>query len=544
MRSKKLHLMLLGITAGAFCNIASAQLFIDQATFTIQSGATVTVQGDVTSNTDILGTGKVILKGTANQNVNMGGFTIPNVEIDNTANVTLTGSAKVSGDILFTNGDVILGANNLTLGNAGTITGATATKFVVTNGAGKLAKAALGATSFTFPIGNSTTSYDPIAVSNSGTADEIGARSFANVLANGSTGSAYTKETINNSWELSEVVAGGSNLSLTTTWNAADELAGFDRTRAGISYYIPTAGATQGWDLLNSQTTAAMGANPYTYTRTGVMSLGVFAVGTRPVLSPLLVSPKVFLQGNYIISGVMTDGLRSLNLIPLSEPYSALTMITPTLRGSGGGETSVASVIGSAAGLASNTTAVDWVLAQLHRAADGIVVSQRAVLLLRNGTVVETDGITPVNFAGNAAGAYYVSIRHRNHLGVRSAGTFSLAKTTSTTYDFTTGLGQAFAGAVTNNAMASLTPTVFGLWAGDATGNRVVRLSGGGNDLNQILNTTLGGIVGGSVTSTYNRSDLNLNGTVRFTGGGNDANILINVALAGNVGASITQPNF
>ena len=91
MKSKKLQLMLLGITAGAFCNIASAQLFIDQATFTIQSGATVTVQGDVTSNTDILGTGKVILKGTANQNVNMGGFTIPNIEIDNTANVTLTG---------------------------------------------------------------------------------------------------------------------------------------------------------------------------------------------------------------------------------------------------------------------------------------------------------------------------------------------------------------------------------------------------------------------------------------------------------------------
>jgi len=231
MRHKKLHLIIGIICLG--CNVASAQLFIDQATFTIQSGATVTVQGDVTSNTDILGTGKVILKGTANQNINLGGFTVPNLEIDNTSNVTLTGNAKVSGDLLFTNGDIVVGNNNLTIGNAGTITNATNAKFVVTNGTGILVKAALGNTAFNFPIGNSTTSYDPVSITNSGTADDIGARSFANVLAGGSTGVAYTKETVNNSWDISEAVAGGSNLSLSATWNAADELPGFDRNRGG-----------------------------------------------------------------------------------------------------------------------------------------------------------------------------------------------------------------------------------------------------------------------------------------------------------------------
>lgn len=54
MRLKNLHLPLLGIVCLSF-NVAHAQLFIDQATFTIQSGATVTVLGDVTSNADILG---------------------------------------------------------------------------------------------------------------------------------------------------------------------------------------------------------------------------------------------------------------------------------------------------------------------------------------------------------------------------------------------------------------------------------------------------------------------------------------------------------
>ena len=542
MRSKKLHLMLLGITAGAFCNIASAQLFIDQATFTIQSGATVTVQGDVTSNTDILGTGKVILKGTANQNINMGGFTIPNVEIDNTANVTLTGNAKVSGDILFTNGNVLMGANNLTLGTAGTITGAAATKFLVTNGTGKLAKASLGAASFTFPIGNSTASYDPIAVSNSGTADEIGARSFANVLANGSTGIAYTKEAVNNSWELSEAVAGGSNLSLTTTWNTADELPGFDRTRGGISNYIPTAGATQGWDLLNSQTGAALGVNPYTYTRAGVMSLGVFAVGTRPVLSPLLVSPKVFLQGAYNTTlNVMNDALRSANLIPLTEPYSSVTgnnIITVALRGSGGGETATASVVGSAAGVATNNTVVDWVVVQLHNSTTNAVISQRSALLQRDGDIVDVDGISPVNLAGNISGSYYISVKHRNHLAIRTATVMSLAKITTTNYDFSIGLANALAPgsstAMTNKYGTGITTSNFMMWAGNGNTNTTLRYAGAANDENALLNTPP---LSGSkilVVSGYFLTDYNMNGNVRYAGAGNDENMLLNTSLLGN----------
>ena len=237
MKFKKLHLALMACGT-VVCNIASAQLFIDQATFTIQSGATVTVQGDVTSNVDIQGTGKVILAGTANQNVNMNGFSIPNVEVNNAANVTLTGNAKVAGDVLFTNGKILMGNNSLSLASAATVTGATSAKYFVTNGTGRVIKAALG--SFTFPVGNSTTAYSPLLVSNSGTADSIGVRASAAVLSLGSTGTAFTKEVVNNTWTVTEAVAGGSNLSLTATWNSADELSGFDRTRTGISYYMTT----------------------------------------------------------------------------------------------------------------------------------------------------------------------------------------------------------------------------------------------------------------------------------------------------------------
>jgi hypothetical protein len=545
MKLKKLHLSLFAFAA-ACCNTAAAQLFIDQATFTIQPGATVTVQGDVTSNADIQGTGKIILKGTANQNVNMGGFTIPNLEVDNAANVTLTGNARVSGDLLFTAGKILLGANNLTLGNSATVTGATSAKYVVTNGAGKLAKGAVGSTAFNFPVGSTASSYTPVSVTNSGTADEIGVRALAAAYSTGSTGTAFTKEVVNTSWDITEAVAGGSTLSITTSWNTTDELAGFDRSRAGISYYIPTAGATQGWDLLNSQTAAATGSNPYSYTRTGVTTLGTFAVGTRPVLSPLLVTPKVWLLGAYNTGTQrMNDALRTANLIPLTEPYTGLNMLTASLRGSGGGETATAAVVGSAAGAATDNTIVDWVLVQLHNAGTGAVLSQRAALLQRDGDVVETDGVSPVNMAGNAAGSYFVSVRHRNHLGVRTAAAATLAKTTNTNYDFTTAMSQAFAGAVSNNAMATITAgSRFAMWSGNANDDIVVKMTGfnaTNNDYLRLLNT-----LGSNVTiqsNVYSKQDLNMDGSVKMTGfnaTNNDYLRLLNT-LGGNT-VTVTQP--
>jgi hypothetical protein len=531
-------LLLVGTATKAQLTISSG------AVFNIQSGAFVTVQGDVTSSADITGAGKVILKGSANQNVNMNGFVIPNLEMDNAANATLTGNARIGTDVTFTTGKIQQGNFDMSLGSTATITGAGATKYFVTNGTGKLIKATLGATAFTYPVGNTTTTYNPAIISNSGTADDIGVRSLANVLSTGNVGTAFTKEVADASWDVSEAVAGGSNLSLTTTWNASDELAGFNRTKAGISYYIPTPGPTQGWDLLNSQTSTAVGADPYNYTRTGITSVGTFAVGTRPVLSPLLVSPKIFLQGPYNTStGFMSDALRTLNLIPTAEPYTALTGFTQS--GSGGGETSTVSIVGSGAASGSDAI-VDWVFAQLHDGTTGLVVGTRAALVQRDGDVVETDGVSPLNMAGFPAGNYYVSIRHRNHLGARTAGSaFALAKTTTTPYNFTTAVTQAFPGAVANPPMATL-GSVFGLFAGSANDDLVVKMTGlsaANNDYLRLLNTLGSSTV--TLPNVYLKQDLNMDGTVKMTGlsaANNDYLRLLNTL--GSSVLSISQPVF
>jgi hypothetical protein len=506
------------LTMFVIVKFANAQLFISSgATFNIQTGGIVTVQGDITSAADITGAGLVILKGSGNQNINMGGFTIPNLQMDNAANATLTGNATIGTDVTFTTGKILQGNFDLTLASTATVSGSGATKYFVTNGTGKLVKNSLGATAFTYPVGNNTSTYNPTTISNSGTSDNIGVRSLSNVLTTGTTGVAFTKEVADASWDITEAVAGGSNLSLTATWNGTDELAGFNRTKGGISYYIPTPGVTQGWDLLNSQTGTAAGADPYTYTRTGITAVGAFAVGTRPVLSPLLVSPKVFLQGAYNTgTGLMNDALRTSNLIPTTEPYTGITNFTQS--GSGGAEFSTASIVGSGAA-AGNDAIVDWVFAQLHDGVTGAVVGTRSALLQRDGDVVETDGVSPLNMAGFAAGNYFVSIRHRNHLAVRTPSNFALAKTTTTAYNFTDNIIKAYNNpAITGNpAMPTLAAGVLGMYGGNANSDVSVRVSGSAvtSDFQRIL-TTLGGA--SILSPVYSPSDVNMDGTVRVTG--------------------------
>ena len=523
-----------------FSKFSNAQLTIQSgAQFFIETGATVTVQGDITSNADILGTGKILLKGSANQNVNMNNFSIPKLEIDNVSNATLTGAAKIGTDLTFTNGNIILGSNNLTMASGASFITPSNAKFIVTNGSGKLIKSSLGNVAFTYPVGNSTLTYNPVTITNAGTTDDIAVRSLTNAYNNGATGTAFTKEVVDGSWDISEAVNGGSSLTLTASWNGTDELAGFNRTKAGISYYITSPAANVGWDLLNIQTSAATGSNPYSFTRSGITQLGAFAIGTRPVLSPLLVSPKIFLQGAFV-AGLMTDNLRTLNLIPTLEPYTGAGSFTHS--GSGGGETSTTAIVGSTAAAGPNAI-VDWVFVQLHDGTTGAIVSTRAVLLQTDGDIVETDGVSPVNMAGNAAGNYYISIRHRNHLGVRSLNNMPLAKTTIFPYDFTTAQTKAFPGAVSNNPMASLTGAVFGMWGGNANSNTNVKYSGPANDEGQLLNTCLGGNKG-AVINGYLDCDINMNGVLRYSGPNNDEGYLLNTILGGIKGTVITQPTF
>ncbi len=104
-------------------------------------------------------------------NIGSGGYssylewpsTLPpfNVSILNATPVTLTASRSIAGTLALTSGKVTLGANNLTVASTGSITGAGATNYIVTNGAGTLTQTIGAGGTATFPVGASSTSYDP-----------------------------------------------------------------------------------------------------------------------------------------------------------------------------------------------------------------------------------------------------------------------------------------------------------------------------------------------------------------------------------------------
>ncbi|MFZ4543686.1 MAG: hypothetical protein ACOYOA_06525 [Saprospiraceae bacterium] len=128
-------------------------------------------------------------------------------------------------------------------------------------------------------------------------------------------------------------------------------------------------------------------------------------------------------------SNKMEAYFTSNNFFPLVEPYSALGY---TQIGGGSESTTV-----NALSIDPAKKAVDWVLLELRSAADPtVIIATRSGLLLQNGEIVDINGVSPLKFNNLAAGSYYIALRHRNHIGIRSQQTFALS-TSVVSIDFT-----------------------------------------------------------------------------------------------------------
>jgi Ig-like domain CHU_C associated len=145
---------------------------------------------------------------------------------------------------------------------------------------------------------------------------------------------------------------------------------------------------------------------------------------------------KIFLEGAFDpTTGLMNDQLRISNKIPIDFPYSSFifTGLNPTAYY--GDETIGEGVLD----INGNNAIVDWVIVEL-RSPDNISysVAQRAALLQRDGDIVEMDGISTISFnTPLEADKYYVVVRHRNHLSIRSKMPVSFVFSPITKIDFT-----------------------------------------------------------------------------------------------------------
>lgn len=233
---------------------------------------------------------------------------------------------------------------------------------------------------------------------------------------------------------------------------------------------------------------------------------------------------KVFLGGALDVStGLMRDDLRAQGVLPNAEPYTAMGN---SLQNAG---VTMSQQVRQATG---NQAVVDWVLLQLRPGPSStVVLENRAALVRRDGTVVDPAGNVQLTFSTSVAGKY-LSVRHRNHLGVlcstaltANGGMVDLTLPGTPTYGV--------------NAEWNINGTM-ALWPGNVNTDATVKYTGPNNDRDGILSAT-GGSVLTNRTTGYHIADINLNGVVSYTGAGNDRDAVLVVVGGTQTSATRTE---
>jgi hypothetical protein len=507
--------------------------------FNIQSGAFVTVQGDVTSSADITGAGKVILKGSANQNVNMNGFVIPNLEMDNAANATLTGNAKISSSVLFTTGKILVGNNTATLASAATATGMGASKFFETNGTGFVRRELAGDISNSvMPVGAGT-DYLPVALTNTGStyaSASIGVQAKGTADANKHV---RTESFLLAYWPIDKAGITGGTSNAVGTYIDPTRVIGTEADLRGI-YWNGTNWSLTGGTQDNALNTVGATIASNTGELYGMNKF-------------ILLDSRVFLQGAGINSGLMNDLLRTnvayvpntlpaSNLLPTSDPYStnaqysantanfARVANTPT-------ETVTASAFQDQVIPADNI--VDWVFLELRNTTTpgNAVLQTRSALLQRDGDIVDIDGVSPVYFKNVDASSYTVFVKHRNHIGMAinpSVYTQALALVPNTKLNFS---NPAFASNLVGTAGSNFfnNGTLNMMYAGNVNGNGSLRWNAPSSDKDFLLSSPLilNALSGTVLSNVYNAGDVNLNRGIRWNAPNSDKDYILSTPLGG-----------
>lgn len=257
---------------------------------TVSSAALTGLNGNITnSGTKNFGTtANFIFNGTGTQT---SGSLLPAsancLTVNNAAGLTLSTGISLAGALTLTSGQLTLGNNNISVAS---ILGSSTTKYVVTNGTGSLKINNVGVGNTLYPVGPSSTAYNPVTLNNSGTADNFSVR-----VKTGVDNSPFDPTRIVNiQWDIAEDVAGGSNVSVKPSWNSAspgtgDEASAFDRAGSVVvGHYDTGLGA---WTEMAS---TVSGSNPYAaLSNAGFNSFSPFAVGNLNAFGTIIVPLKL-----------------------------------------------------------------------------------------------------------------------------------------------------------------------------------------------------------------------------------------------------------
>ena len=165
------------------------------------------------------------------------------------------------------------------------------------------------------------------------------------------------------------------------------------------------------------------------------------------------VNLKAFLEGP--VKGTeMETNLNLKNLIPNNQPFSDYPWYYSGTEN---------------VGLIPNSDVVDWVLVEYRdapsasSATSATMIGRQAAFLLKDGSVVDLDGSSNLQFNYSLSNQLYVVIYQRNHLGILS--NYALLELGGEyNYDFTSGVNQAYGG---SSAQKQIVPGIWGMISGD-----------------------------------------------------------------------------
>lgn len=157
--------------------------------------------------------------------------TIPVMEIDNGAGVSLTNShSRTGSNLIFTQGHLVLNDKDMTIGEKGNISGADLTKFVVSPSQGHLVKEKFS-TSFDFPVGKAVADFTPATITPVATNTvhvNVNDYNYSTSVEVGTDGMGRT-------WNIFANNSGGANISL--QHNTVTNQSGFKTSANYVTRY-------------------------------------------------------------------------------------------------------------------------------------------------------------------------------------------------------------------------------------------------------------------------------------------------------------------
>jgi hypothetical protein len=217
--------------------------------------------------------------------------------------------------------------------------------------------------------------------------------------------------------------------------------------------------------------------------------------GTCPAA---ILNGKVFLNSVNSTTGLMDDYLKTLQSFPKIDPYSYHPLDTVFKHVN---NPIIAQVPTSTLSVTGNNSIVDWVFLELRNGTSGStsVAYTKSALLQKDGDIVGMNGTSPVIFDNTTPGNYYVTVRHRNHLGFRTANPIALSLT-PTTLNFTNNSVSLYGA----TPLTALSPSLFAMNGGDANSDGSI----------DAFDTIKWELQNGLFDEYTNNADYNLDGSV------------------------------